>query len=132
MGCRSDPGFAAKSSRVSRAKYNGYDVEHTSGDAQVTERFLQVAVDLHEHLKAPATFYVVGELAASYARWWRRLGEHPLFDVCQHPYSHRLVKPLCREHDHEVSVIAGASIEDGGEEIGRVSDAPEHVSGRRP
>jgi len=31
-----------------------------------------------------------------------------------------------------VSVIAGASIEDGGEEIGRISDAPEHVSGRRP
>jgi len=80
----------------------GYDVEHTWGDAQVTERFLHVAVDLHEHLKAPATFYVVGQLAESYARWWLRLAEHPLFDVGQRTYSHRLIKTLCQENDHGV------------------------------
>ncbi len=110
----------------------GYDVEHTWGEDRVTEDFLQVAVALHEQLKAPATFYVVGQLAERHAPWWSRLAEHPLFALGQHTDSHRLIKTLCQENDHGVTVMAGASVDEVRAEVGRASEALEKVSGRRP
>lgn len=108
----------------------GYDVE--SGATNVTGRFLEAAWRLHEELKAPATLYVVGQIAARHQDALSVLARHDLFDVGQHTFSHMLLKTICTDRDGSLEVVRGGTPEAIQNEVRRASDALEAVTGVRP
>lgn len=108
----------------------GYDVE--SNDTEVTRRFLERARRLHEELRAPCTFYVVGRIASRHRDALSALARDTLFDLGQHTFSHLLLKTICIERDGTFEVVRGGTVEGIRDEVRRASDAVEAATGYRP
>lgn len=85
-------------------------------------------VKQHKKYKAPATFFIVGELLEDTA-WAEEMSElmnDPLFEVASHSYTHLLIKESKCYNNIKPSL---SKIED---EIKRTNDKIEEVFGKRP
>ena len=71
-----------------------YDTERLGAGLRACERIVAV----HESLRVPATFFVVGTLLEEEGTAYRDLlGGSDLFEISSHTYSHRMLRdhPIC-------------------------------------
>jgi len=70
-------------------------------------------VEIHEKYEMPATFFVVARLLDDQGDEYRRLiGDHPLFEIASHTYTHMLLR------DHRLCGVAGPKEEHEREIVG--------------
>jgi peptidoglycan/xylan/chitin deacetylase (PgdA/CDA1 family) len=110
----------------------GYDVE-AHGNPAVTRAFLDAAFALHTELNAPCTLFLLGKVVEQNAEQLEPFVGHPLFDLQQHTYSHKLFKTVCMEDDSgKVTVYRGASLAEVEEDVARGRDVMIRLLGVDP
>jgi len=80
-------------------------------------------VEVHDRHGMPATFFITGERLQADADEYRKLLDHPLFEIASHTWSHKMIldHPLCGQAAPMAEVV---------EEIVRGKEAIETVFGR--
>jgi len=88
----------------------GYDVENGDPDSDITRRFLDQAMRVHDSFGAPCTLFVCGTTLANNADSLEAIAARPdLFDIESHTYSHCLLKTVCQDVDGEITIWRGGS-----------------------
>lgn len=77
-------------------------------------------VEVHKQFEMPATFFVLGKILDANPAEYRRLLDHPLFEIATHTYTHRML----RDNDFCGSAV---SLEERRKEIFTGKEAVERV-----
>lgn len=89
----------------------GYDVEYGDPDSDITRRFLDQAMRVHDSFGAPCTLFVCGMTLANNVNAFKTIAARPdLFDIESHTYSHCLLKTVCQDEDGKITIFRGGSL----------------------